>query len=567
MLYGTAAAALLAVAAAAADAALRAVGRPTRWAWAAALLLSLALPPLAWWRTVAAAPAADAAAPTPAADGGAGVGIGLEALMARATVRVAPAPAWAALDRPLVALWALLAAAGLGRLAVARRRLRRARAEWRAVVVDATPVLVAGRTGPAVAGVLRPAVVLPEWALGADPALRRLMLAHEREHVRAGDPPLLAAAAVVAALLPWNPALWYQLRRLRLAVEVDCDRRVLRRHPDVARYGALLLEVGRRAPGPTLPLAALTSPTSLERRIRTMTTPRPRHALARGLALLGTSALAAAAALVVPQPAIGTLQAQTAAASATVPIERVREAVRTAMPALLEEETGTPATLTFVVNVDGDVVHASYQRQRTLAPSMAHADAAAGGEHRVLIRKQAGPEAMLDVQPEAIASVEVLKLAPGALLPDSANVVWIQLSADAAPDAHVGVAHAAAAIHGAGVQRVRVAAPASGAGAGGGELELVPSTTRATAGARGGTSVEVAPSRAATGGRVVIQGLGTAGAPLPLFVLDGEIVGPDIVHALLPERIASIEVLKGSAALQAYGDAGVNGVVTIRTKP
>jgi len=393
--------------------------------------------------------------------------------------------------------------------------------------------------------------------------------------VHAGDPPLLAAAAVVAALLPWNAALWYQLRRLRLAVEVDCDRRVLRRHPDVARYGALLLEVGRRAPGPALPLAALTSPTSLERRIRTMTTPRPRHALARGLALLGTSALAAAAALVVPQPAVGTLQAQTAGASATVPIERVREAVRAAMPALLEEETGTAATLTFVVNVDGEVVHASYQRQRTLAPAMAHAEAVAGGGQGVMIRKQAGPEPMLDVKPEAIASVEVLKLAPGALLPDSANVVWIQLSADAAPDAHVGVAHAAAAMHGEGVQRVRVAGSAGGEGAGGGELVLVPGAARAaaraaagaTAGAQGGTSVEVASSRAGTSGRVMIQGLGTAGSPAPLFILDGEVVGPEIVHALLPERIASVEVLKGGAALQAYGDAGANGVVRITTKP
>src|SRR5262249_47224216 len=127
-----------------------------------------------------------------------------------------------------------LALAGMAAL-LARRRRR-----WVRVEVDGVPVLVSGDTGPAVVGLLRSCIVLPRWAVDADPEARRLVLEHEQEHVRAGDPRLIALALVAAALMPWNPAVWWQLRRLRLAVEVDCDARVLRRRGDVRAYGAVL---------------------------------------------------------------------------------------------------------------------------------------------------------------------------------------------------------------------------------------------------------------------------------------------------------------------------------------
>ena len=105
-------------------------------------------------------------------------------------------------------------------------------------------VLVSPDVGPAVIGWFRGTVVLPEWALGLEPDWRRLVLAHEREHVRAHDPALLALGILALVLLPGNAALWWQVRRLRLAVELDCDERVLRAHPDVGAYGGLLLEGG-----------------------------------------------------------------------------------------------------------------------------------------------------------------------------------------------------------------------------------------------------------------------------------------------------------------------------------
>ena len=58
-----------------------------------------------------------------------------------------------------------------------------------------------------------------------------------------------------------------------------------------------------------------------------------------------------------------------------------------------------------------------------------------------------------------------------------------------------------------------------------------------------------------------------------LYVLDGRVLQdadstgvPSAVRQLDPRMIESIEVLKGSSARRAYGDAGASGVVIIRTK-
>ena len=77
----------------------------------------------------------------------------------------------------------------------------------------------------------------------------------------------LAHFALIA--MPWNVALWWQLMRLRVAVELDCDARVLR-DADARSYGDLLLEVAR--PRRRLALMGATAfaerASQLERRIR-----------------------------------------------------------------------------------------------------------------------------------------------------------------------------------------------------------------------------------------------------------------------------------------------------------
>jgi beta-lactamase regulating signal transducer with metallopeptidase domain len=105
---------------------------------------------------------------------------------------------------------------------------------------------------------------------------------------------LLATLLMIVAM-PWNLTLWWMAHRLRLAVEVDCDERVLRGGLwDVRTYGALLLFVGRRRSRPAYSLAAFSRPrSSLEHRILEMTRPAGRARWARsGAVLVAVLALA-----------------------------------------------------------------------------------------------------------------------------------------------------------------------------------------------------------------------------------------------------------------------------------
>lgn len=52
----------------------------------------------------------------------------------------------------------------------------------------------------------------------------------------------------------------------------------------------------------------------------------------------------------------------------------------------------------------------------------------------------------------------------------------------------------------------------------------------------------------------------------PLVVVDGEIASKAALDNINPERIASIDVLKGNAAVALYGDKGKEGVIIIKTK-
>jgi TonB family protein len=239
----------------------RALGRPGRWGWAlamlATLLLPLLLPALRWVVEVSSS-----AAPT-----------GGPAGMVTATASRGGAPGWAeVLDAALVWGWMVASAVVLLVIAHSTLALRRSREGWRRASVGDASVLVSSSTGPAVLGCVRSTIVVPAWVLERDAAEQRLIVLHEQEHARARDPLLLVAGWLALAAAPWNPALYWQLRRLRLAVEIDCDARVLRVERDVYRYGVLLVEVARRCSPAWLPAAAFAERSSfLERRIRVMT--------------------------------------------------------------------------------------------------------------------------------------------------------------------------------------------------------------------------------------------------------------------------------------------------------
>ncbi|HEY0154065.1 MAG TPA: TonB family protein [Longimicrobium sp.] len=314
LVYALAFSALLALAALAAEALLRMYGRPTRWVWAAAILLSCAGPLVLAERprevAVTFAPAATTRADLPAAP----------------AVRRAP-PLSERVEKALPALWMATSALLVAGIAAGVAVLWRRRRGWRAARLADVPVLLSHEVGPAVVGVVRPAIVVPRWTLDWAEPMQRLVVRHEGEHIRARDPLLILAGTVAAALVPWNLALWFQLRRLRLAVEVDCDARTLRGGGDVATYGDLLLRVGARGSAAVLASAAFAEPRSfLERRIRAMTdrTPRNRAARAAACALLTLGVAATGYAL--PAPAHPALFASLFRAEDASPI-RVRAAL------------------------------------------------------------------------------------------------------------------------------------------------------------------------------------------------------------------------------------------------
>jgi bla regulator protein BlaR1 len=122
------------------------------------------------------------------------------------------------------------------------------------------------------------------------PSHQGAVIAHEQSHLEARDPQLFTFALALLVFMPWNLPLWWQLRRLRFAVEIDCDARVLRRGHDVSRYGETLIAVGERQSATIAMVAAMAESGSLiERRIRNMVRKKTKygHAAAVALACLG----------------------------------------------------------------------------------------------------------------------------------------------------------------------------------------------------------------------------------------------------------------------------------------
>jgi len=149
--------------------------------------------------------------------------------------------------------------------------------------------------------------VLPQWCREMEETALRLVLDHEVEHVRAGDLRLILSAGVLPILFPWNLPIWWQLSRLRLAVEGDCDLRVLRKHGGRTRtYLNLLLDVGKRT-AENQPLATMLSEPeeTLERRIQLMTMPFPKKPWIRGILMAGVGLFLVALACWAPGPTDG----------------------------------------------------------------------------------------------------------------------------------------------------------------------------------------------------------------------------------------------------------------------
>jgi hypothetical protein len=169
----------------------------------------------------------------------------------------------------LLVLWALLNVGWVSHMLRPSRAPRRGPA-----TVDGIPIVISDTLGPATVGVWRSRVVLPRWVLGLPDAQRRYVVRHEEEHRRSHDCALLFFTSLSVILMPWNLALWWQLRRLSLAVEMDCDKRVVFALGDPHAYGSLLLAVAQTSSRrPRLQPALLGGTGMLEHRLTELLAP------------------------------------------------------------------------------------------------------------------------------------------------------------------------------------------------------------------------------------------------------------------------------------------------------
>jgi beta-lactamase regulating signal transducer with metallopeptidase domain len=309
LVYGVVTGTLLALFGVAIDGLCRQHRLATRWVWGACIGAAATLVLIATLRSIGTATTPVVSFPegvtvakvSPVSAAGflAGLATALDggAAMMRSGVvslaRLLPARATAVVG----VLWIVGSLATLVVLAFVHLRMRRVRRAWPATELQGRRVRIAPSLGPAVVGVMNPEIVVPQWLLHRTDEEQRMVVAHESEHLRGWDHLLLGGATLAVALLPWHPAVWWMLSRLRLAIELDCDARVLRRGVPARRYGAVLIDLAGQCSGFQVGATALADEAShLERRLLAMKPIRSNHVHLRAVVLFvcaGVSLLAA----------------------------------------------------------------------------------------------------------------------------------------------------------------------------------------------------------------------------------------------------------------------------------
>ena len=245
----------------------------------------------------------------------------------------------------LVVAWIAASAALLVLLFLVHRGMDRERRHWPLAQLFDVSVRITPSEGPAVVGITRPEIVVPRWLLARTADEQRLVVVHEREHIVARDHLLLFGGLVIAAFFPWHPAVWWVVSRLRLAIELDCDARVLHRGVQARPYGSLLIDIAGQCAGHRVGALALADrPSHLERRLLAMKHTKPRFTLVRSGTL---GALAALSILVACEAKLPT--------SAEVEKMDVAGAEKAVMQAKVLDEAGAKNV---VYKVDGVVVSA-----------------------------------------------------------------------------------------------------------------------------------------------------------------------------------------------------------------
>ena len=528
-----------------------ALGQPRRIAWVAALTLAVVIPLAGGWSKPAPVPGVVGGTPAP------GVTVSTSSEDFWGAIPALPVPDDMPTGRIALLAWGAGSLASLAVLASVLVLVARGRRRWQRTRVHGADVYVSRRFGPALVGVTRPNVVIPSWVMELEPGARDAIIRHETEHARARDHLVLLYGGLVAAAFPWSPAIWWMYRRLRAAVELDCDPRGLASGIGVADYGDVLLDAGSRSRDRWGFAPAMGQPESLlERRLKTMSEKRKKLSGGYGALLVAV--------------AVGTV---VVACDTPVPTE-VREAFEEVMAE--EAQQGADAqredwVARFLqakafgsqppplLYVDGVRIRKTEDLPESARGWFENPDttAEAGGSccylggasniSRIEILK--GPAARLHYGDEAANGVIQVFTEDGEpvpeviMVPPGPDLILDPVEAGFSPDGDFVVTG----------QAIKVELEAG--------LIDVPSVR----------SIVVTGTANATGQsrELVIRPRrdGTTGTE-PVIYVDGVRLdrGVSGLNELHPEHIDHIEVIKGEAAREKYGEEGANGVILVFMK-
>ena len=167
--------------------------------------------------------------------------------------------------------------------------------------------LCGGFEMPAVTGLFRPRIVIPEKLIGelSDEELRAILL-HEDTHRRRRDPLRAVISRIGLALFFFYPLIYPVLRRLQSTAEYACDERVVHAGVTARIYSRALartIDLGLASPA-FATAAAVAGSSLLRRRLKRLPTLDPRRYEVRFTyrALVAAAALVVAAATLYPLP-------------------------------------------------------------------------------------------------------------------------------------------------------------------------------------------------------------------------------------------------------------------------
>jgi beta-lactamase regulating signal transducer with metallopeptidase domain len=558
---------LLALAARGAESALAVARRPTRWVWLGAMALTVALgamAPLQRASTRDETESVSLAGATITTHTPAVAPSTFDALLAslRALhvegaqwLTVQAAHAWHAwhdmmpdtIDRWILVAWVVASVAVLCAVLAVHLRYRRQRVQWPAAELHGTRVRIAPDLGPAVIGVTRAEVVVPQWLLAREVQEQRLVLAHEREHVQQRDPLLLAAAHAAVILLPWHPAVWWMLNRLRVAIELDCDRRVLTRGTSAREYGALLIDLtGQRRTIAALQPAFSCSPSHLERRLIAMTPTPLRFPLLRGVGATALASVLLLAACEAKLPTEDELARMTASDAATAVLGRgavagdgVRYFVDGVRVSKADADRVTANQITRIAVIQGASRREGEVRVSTRADMTLAGGADSARRATFIIEEAASDGAVRRDTGDLVYFVDDVRVSKDSalrILPQQIGAVNVRKETGAQNEVRITTLS--------GMNRVAPGTSPSIAMDGPRASRAFRAMTRDSAG-------NVHQRNDFTG----------------LLVVDGVITPSAAVNSMSPDRIERVEIIKGQAATQMFTDPrAANGVIMITTK-